>query len=84
MKTSIATLAILVVTALGQKTTFLCNDISNNVVQDDSICSGAGGAPLGRGICCIAQSNALARSRFDIACDDKLGTVQSTGEACEA
>ncbi|GJC96296.1 hypothetical protein CH63R_08396 [Colletotrichum higginsianum IMI 349063] len=78
MKTSIATLAILVVTALGQKTTFLCNDISNNVVQDDSICSGAGGAPLGRG------SNALARSRFDIACDDKLGTVQSTGEACEA
>lgn len=50
MKTSIATLAILVATALGQKTTFLCNDVSNNVVPDDSICSGAGGAPLGRGV----------------------------------
>ncbi|TQN68539.1 hypothetical protein CSHISOI_07031, partial [Colletotrichum shisoi] len=82
MKTSIATLAILVATALGQKTTFLCKDVSNNVMADGSICSGAGGAPLGKGICCIAQSDALARSRFDIACDDKLGTVKSTGEAC--
>ncbi|GKT57983.1 hypothetical protein ColTof4_09963 [Colletotrichum tofieldiae] len=84
MKTTIAALALFVALVLGQKTTFLCRDVSNNVLEDDGICSGAGGAPLGKGICCIAGSNAKARADFDIACDDKLGTVQSTGEACEA
>ncbi|TEA14665.1 hypothetical protein C8034_v003131 [Colletotrichum sidae] len=84
MKASIAAAAVLFAMALAQKTTFLCRDISNNVMTDGSICTGSGGKHLGKGICCIAKSDALAQAKFDIACDDKLGTSQSTGEACEA
>ncbi|EXF82163.1 hypothetical protein HER10_EVM0002882 [Colletotrichum scovillei] len=84
MKTTIATLVLFVTMGLSAKTTSLCRDVGNKVIEDNGVCSTAGGAPLGKGICCFDQSNALVKSRFDIACDDKLGTVQSTGEACEA
>ncbi|KAF6824930.1 hypothetical protein CMUS01_10034 [Colletotrichum musicola] len=84
MKFTLPALAVFFTLALGQKSTFLCRDVGNKVIEDGGICSGAGGAPLGKGICCFAGSNALVKSRFDIACDDKLGTVQDTGEKCEA
>ncbi|KAK1633222.1 hypothetical protein BDP81DRAFT_434458 [Colletotrichum phormii] len=77
MKTTIATLVLFVTMSLSAKTTSLCKDVGNKVIEDNGVCSTAGGAPLGKG------SNALVKSRFDIACDDKLGTVQATGEACE-
>ncbi|OHE98209.1 hypothetical protein CORC01_06406 [Colletotrichum orchidophilum] len=84
MKTTIATLVLFVTVGLGANTTSLCNDVGNKVVEDKGVCSRAGGVPLGKGICCFDQSNALVQSKFDIACDDKLGTVQYIGEACQA
>ncbi|KAL0942076.1 uncharacterized protein CTRU02_204839 [Colletotrichum truncatum] len=84
MKVTLTAFTFFFTLALCQKSTFLCRDVSNKVIEDGGICSGSGGKPLGKGICCIAKSDALARSKFDIACDDKLGTTQDTGEACEA
>ncbi|KAJ0337917.1 hypothetical protein COL922a_006230 [Colletotrichum nupharicola] len=83
MKFTIIAASVFVALASAQASTFLCRDISNNVMTDGSICTGAGGKDFGRGTCCIAKSNALAQSRFDINCDDKLGTTQNTGEACQ-
>ncbi|KAK2008882.1 hypothetical protein LZ32DRAFT_661701 [Colletotrichum eremochloae] len=80
MKVTLAPITVFATLAVAQSTTFLCNDIGGKVIQDAGICTGAGGKELGKGICCIA--NAVAESKFDIACDDANGTSQNTNNPC--
>lgn len=50
MKATIATLVLFVTMGLSAKTTSLCRDIGNKVIEDNGVCSTAGGAPLGKGV----------------------------------
>ncbi|KAK2039211.1 hypothetical protein LZ31DRAFT_558943 [Colletotrichum somersetense] len=81
MKATLAATALYATLAVAQSnSTILCMDISNNVIQTPSICSGPGSKELGKGVCCI--TTAEAEANFDSACDDANGTAQKTGESC--
>ncbi|KAK2051958.1 hypothetical protein LY76DRAFT_598979, partial [Colletotrichum caudatum] len=81
MKATLVVSALYATLAVAQSnSTFVCTDIGNKVIQTASLCTGAGGKELGKGICCI--TTAQAEANFDIACDDANGTTEKTGETC--
>ncbi|TLS27561.1 hypothetical protein PpBr36_04358 [Pyricularia pennisetigena] len=76
MKVTMAALTLFATVALGANTTSLCKSIQGTALQDNSICTSAGGKSLGKG------NNLRIKIDYEAACDDRSATATPTGEAC--